>query len=67
MTGDAMPIRAMTIRFNGYDDRGDFCATCDELIECQAFYGEDYDECRRCALRGCIDDMCHGQGWCMHR
>ena len=42
------------------------CEACDEE-------GDDLRDtpdgllCRGCALRGCPDDMCHGQGWCMHR
>lgn len=49
---------------------GQHCDGCGETLNwCQCY---DYDEgfdCPHCddgTLMVCCDDMCHGQGWCMH-
>jgi len=38
------------------------CWLCDQ--ETDGLYGRDEDLCYRCGMRGCVDDLCHGQGFC---
>lgn len=54
--------------YEGFDPDDDtvWCVTCDSPLQDNPAYGRDGDECRACGLKGCWDDLCHGQGWCMH-
>jgi hypothetical protein len=44
-------------------DEPDVCLDCGVVLDVGE--GPICDGCT--GLRGCVDDMCHGQGWCMHR
>lgn len=55
--------------------RPDFCshapgARCNNCDPGATDYVGEYESCDACHGEGfvisCIDDMCHGQGWCMH-
>lgn len=53
-----------------YDDdvtsgiKEDRCEACDELLTDNDHSTTVCDDCS--GLAHCCDDMCYGQGWCMH-
>ena len=50
------------VDYDEFDDGRLRCSVCDA----EAMF-DDRDPCDDCTgLRGCIDDICHGLGYCMH-
>ncbi|HUR18868.1 MAG TPA: HNH endonuclease [Acidimicrobiales bacterium] len=54
--------------YQPYDPDGHYCATCDQEVPADDLDFDKYAElsCYRCRLQGCVDDLCHGRGFCEH-